>query len=299
MKTTLGKFLLLLMVTSLILGAPTVIKESGGEPPTRIEVINPLDGTNLFNFTTEDIHAGENFAIEVWGYEFTNAFTWQVMLFWDPTLLNCTEVVIPEDSPWVFDVSPGVVINSEEGWFSTGYSSLGAAHDIAEGIMVRVTMTVLQEPNKTVTVLSSALTLGELGKDTYVLDADLDTIPATLIDGTFEYHFIIARPYLEVRDSKDGDRFYEAKSLGEDVAIDVYIRNLDPAWELVAVQFCLLYNYTLLNATQEYDEGGFLEAFVNGGEKVYSTLFNATSLGTHRSHHLNRHLQDTTTTQWV
>jgi len=262
MKTTLGKFLLLLMVTSLILGAPTVIKESGGEPSTRIEVINPLDGTNLFNFTTEDIHAGENFTIEVWGYEFTGAFTWQVKLSWDPTILSCAEVVIPEDSPWKFDVTPGTVINNEEGWFATGYSSLGPTHDIAEGIMVRVTMTVLQEPNKTVTMLSSALSLGELGTDTYVLDADMSTIPATLIDGTFEYHFIIARPYLEVV-----PRFYEAKKLGEDVAIDVYIRNLDPAWELVAVQFCLLYNYTLLNATQEYDEGGFLEAFVNGGEQ--------------------------------
>ena len=253
-KTAALCVLIVLMLSILSLIGLAIRSASAYDTPPLIAVV-----PSNISLDYETTPPGSNFTIEVWGYNFTNAFTWQVMLFWDPTILNCTEVVVPEDSPWKWDVTPGVVINNDEGWFSTGYSSLGAAYNVTEGIMVVATFTIIKAPGAGQS-LSCPLDLGEYNKDTYVLDYDLNPIEATLEPGTFTYSYILPSPMIVLE-----SQYCKVSGPGELFNVSVSIRGLNALWNLTKVQFSIPYNTSLLDYVTYYN-GSFLEQFVNGGE---------------------------------
>lgn len=62
---------------------------------------------------------------------------------------------------------------------------------------------------------------------------------------------------------------YKAYVGGEDMAVEVWVRNIDPGWEIIAFQFSLWYNTSMLELTS-VENGTWLDGFVSNNE---STLY--------------------------
>jgi len=88
-------------------------------------------------------------------------------------------------------------------------------------------------------------------------------MPVTLEDGYYEYTWPPPpHPSLEVKPST-----YNATSLGEDVAVDIWVENVSEDWKIVGFQFVLAFNNTLLEP-DHYEAGTFMEPFANDGESM-------------------------------
>ncbi|MEM2702766.1 MAG: hypothetical protein QXR45_06365 [Candidatus Bathyarchaeia archaeon] len=57
------------------------------------------------------------------------------------------------------------------------------------------------------------------------------------------------------------------EKLGDDVAVEVWVRDVEAGWSIIAFQFALWFNTTCLQATY-YEVGTWLDGFANNGESV-------------------------------
>ena len=100
--------------------------------------------------------------------------------------------------------------------------------------------------------------------DTFLLDPNMSPMPYTPEPGHYEIFWAVPTiyPYYTIVPTD-----YTAHALGEDVEIDVYVHDVDPAWEIVGFQFALAFNNTLLEP-DDYEAGTFMEPFANDGESI-------------------------------
>jgi len=96
MKHNIGKILSFLLITFLILSiipALTLVQAQ----TTTLEIINKLDGTHEFNFTTAEKSVGDTVTINITVKDVADLQTWQVAVQWDPTMLNYSSIFLPLD----------------------------------------------------------------------------------------------------------------------------------------------------------------------------------------------------------
>lgn len=227
------------------------------------------DGTPVavgdFVFWSNETTAGKTFYIEVWLNDDTNdinCYAWQIKLYYDTSLLTATDAYTPTASRYLLEQLTGKVVDDSAGYVMMGYSRVGdVPGKNGTDILCKILFTVDVAPGYGESIHCD-LTLDPVL--TYVLDPDLETVPGVaLLGGYYELNWAAPTtfPYFEVKPST-----YKATTLGEDVAFEVWAKNVDAGWEIIAFQFVLRFNATLLEATT-YENGTWLDTFVDHGEQ--------------------------------
>ncbi|MDI6690247.1 MAG: hypothetical protein QME50_00045 [Candidatus Bathyarchaeota archaeon] len=215
-----------------------------------------------------DTHAGDIFYIRVYLGAVTNLWNWQIKLYFNASLLQCTKAFIPADSPFKFAVTPTPVIDNTTGYVMMGSSRLGGEPGVSgSGDLAWIVFEVAQGVGYE-EYYSCDFTFDAV--DTFLLDPDMADIPFTSEPGHYEIFWAPPEiyPYYMVYPAE-----YKARVLGQDVQIDILVKNVDPAWEIIGFQFALRFNATLLEPVN-YTEGTFMENFTNNGESViYASAF--------------------------
>jgi hypothetical protein len=158
---------------------------------TTVEIINPLDGTHQFNFTTAQKSVGDVFRINITVGSVTNLFSWQVKISWDPALLTYVNLTLPADH--VFSQTQGFykigpVANVTGGNVVIGCVVSDASYDTFNGtgslaqMYLRINQGVL--PGQSV---ESNLAFLNIGFDTFLLNRAGGDIAFTPIEGHYKY----------------------------------------------------------------------------------------------------------------
>jgi len=207
-----------------------------------------------------DTRTCDMFYVDVYCENVENLWNWQVNFTFDPTILEVVNAYIPPTSKFNFAVTPPPVIDNENGFVVIGSSRLGTQPGVSgSDVLARIVIHVKKGAGY-LEHLSCDL---KLVGGTRLKDPAMADIPCDLVDGYYEIFWVVPpAPSIYVSPS-----VYKATRLDEDVKIDVYVRDVAPAWEIIGFQFVLRFNQTLIEPTG-YDAGTFMEGFANNGESV-------------------------------
>ena len=170
-----GLLLMLLLSVSLMLSMFSFNSRTAGDAPTQLSIL-PKSIVNI------SITAGSTFTINCSVVDVSNLFTWQVKVYFNPAVLNCTDVYYPSDHIFAgkmfLPVTP--VIDNDEGFFLFGCSLMGAETPFSGS------GTLCQANFKVKAVGESYLNYSEpYGEDTFLLDSNLDIIFVEVTNGYF------------------------------------------------------------------------------------------------------------------
>jgi hypothetical protein len=79
---------------------------------THLQVVNPITGDGMFNFTADDKRVGDTFLVNVTVANVQRMVCWQFALQWDSSLLECVKATVPSDnvfSYWNVSDEPVIV----------------------------------------------------------------------------------------------------------------------------------------------------------------------------------------------
>lgn len=239
-----------------------------------ISIINPDTEDSDFIFDTNTAYVGYQFTAEIWVNVTEDIDTWQTNVQFDPEYIECVSVSLPSDH--IFEgrtvVQPDPTIKNVSGYVIWGSTIMSGAPFAGVGKEFQMTFEIMKEPPRLGT-LSCDITFDFVSEfPTYFVDTAGGKIIPTPMDGYYEFSWAepTTRPYLEVVPS--------SKAVGGAAPIDivpiefvlsVYLKNLDANWQLIAYQFFLTFNDTLLELT-DVEEGPFL---TDPSWAAYGTMF--------------------------
>lgn len=271
MKAKMTKLVALLFTMTFAISALSAIQVSAD--PTTIEIINPLTGDGNFIFDTNTLGLGDTFLARVIVTDVTGLWQFQVLVGFDPALLNVVSMTYTSDiGDYVFDGIGTIPVTPEidnvVGYVIGGVNSLDAGNTFTgSGTLCMITFEVMAEPERygvlgpsTIDLITTGTNTKKPGFYTFVADSDMTELDYTGYDATYQFSWAAPTtlPWLEV------DPSYKKVGGGAPITItpiyftvDILIHNVDPEWQLVAVQFRLVYDPVLLNATA-ITEGTFM-----------------------------------------
>jgi hypothetical protein len=237
---------------------------------TNMAIVNPLDGTNSFTFTTDDLPVGSTFAINLTVIGATDLATWQARVEWNPAFLEFVSFVFPSDDVF-FNKSPirAPTDSSVPGSMLAGaVAGPGAGSFTGTGTLGVLTLKILDGADSTCPIQYT-----NLGSDTFLLDINGNDIVFTLINGVYTLTKVAAgKPSFKLQPSpikplKKGDTF----------TVDVMVSGVDPGAEIIGFQYSIMWDTSLIAPTAPYfANGSFLETFqYNEGGVIYATDINA------------------------
>jgi hypothetical protein len=289
MKNTLAKVISALMIATALLGFAAVFKigvANGADTP--LLFVDPQNSI----FPPPTMNVNSTFLVNVTVANITNLAGIQYSLTWDPTLLKCNSmterfyydplITMPADIPdninqikksfnntagtsnYAFTWTDGPLAKAN-GYDPANITTSGDAYGIPgypwpQGKHGTCTFnfTVLQQPNSTVPMLSSALHItGDI-----LGDADGLPIAHTNVDGLYQNQFIILPPYFSMTTQGPGaaGSTYTAHSVGETFNVTVMVNDLDASYVAVGFEFKLGYNGSMLSVLHVW-EGPWLPPF--------------------------------------
>jgi len=179
-----------------------------------------VDGTTLYvdPVTVQDVPVGGAFKINVVVGDVQNLFTWQIKLLFNSTVLNCTTAVYPAtggifQGKSIIPVTP--TIDNSVGFVLYGASLMGADSASGSGILCEISFKVLAVGKSDLEFSSP------YGGDTFLLDVELELIPATIQGGFFANIPVPLRDIAVTVLSLSNNRPKE----GENVSISVTVLN--------------------------------------------------------------------------
>ena len=206
---------------------------------------------------------GQQFTINITLENVADLYGWEVKLFWDNSLLNCTAEeypILPEglnwESPNSLLLGPGIEqeYNATHGRWYHGLSALPMSPPMPEPFtgtikLVTLTFEVIYQPP-----LNGSCFLDLV--DTKVSDSEAVSIDHEDVDGYYEILSPPApptsEPMLEIRPES-------VNTLADSVFdIEVAITNVEAAATLVGAEFKLRYNTTILSVVHA-TEGSFMK----------------------------------------
>jgi len=240
------------------------------------------------SYTTDMVLPGHKFNVTAWVSDVTDLFGYQVTIYYNATVLNCTKAVIPTtDSEFIFYAMAGYPPPPGSGYFDswgyslTGYSLLSGTAS-GTGKLAVFEFEIMASPPKLGSVTSdliiSYVPSGGVF-DTKLKDNLGGTIPSTQIDGFFEY--IWAPPpqtSITVDPSLVEYGPYPPSAVGEHFNISIMMNGLSPGWELVSVSLNKTFDPTLLEVLGVYEgdwwagsggAGGTTFDYVVGSDNVF------------------------------
>lgn len=265
----------ILCVLMLVLPMVVTLTPRAKAQSTTLSVINPLVGSNKFQFTTAVTHAGDTFIANLVVTDVTDLFGWQVNVTFDPSMLNVLDIYMPPGN--VFDgkstLPTGKTIDNTNGYVLWAVSlGVGETPVSGSGVICAIRFRIMSEPERKET-LTSMIVIDRVGTFyTFLSDPFANEIPFVEVNGEYEFAWAppTTKPYLELLPSPvvlaPGN---EKLVLPKAFDINVYIRNIDVNWQLVGVQFVVTFNATIIKATGA-TEGPFMQSYAF---PEYGTLF--------------------------
>ncbi|MEM2779873.1 MAG: cohesin domain-containing protein [Candidatus Bathyarchaeia archaeon] len=236
-----------------------------------LHVISPVTGDSEFIFSSDVNKPGDTFWANVVIRNYDGLYTWQIRILFNPEHVNVVSAVygnIFENLPEGWSTAPSpVVINNDEGYILWGNSLTGEVYGVngTEATLCKIKFKIMKEPPR-YGQLESYFTFYFGVGGTFIEDgagARKDSA-ATLPTEPGHYKYMWAppatRPYLEVVPSEV--KFLTGEMIvgtpKAEFTVDIWIKNLDKDWLLIAVQFMLFYNTTLLEVVS-VTEGPFMQ----------------------------------------
>jgi len=239
-----------------------------------------------YNFTSPPTKAGDKFLVNVYSYNISKLYVYQVVLVYNRSVLNCTNAWPNngwDDPNWVFyDRELGMTAwQHEEGQPSAGYNAemVGDMLDTFENIslvdtevlMARFEFEILVDPpsyGELMTVLDLANPF--FGGTAYAY-AEIPIIQTSsdLTNSNYVNKWE-ALPTIEVEPES-----YTATHVGETFDINVTINDADASLRIIAVQFRLSYDNAPLEVV-EVVEGPFMRQFNTTPAEPYTYFMNFT-----------------------
>jgi hypothetical protein len=242
--------------------------------PTTMEILNPLDGTHDFNFTTAQKNVGDKFSININVTNVVDLAGWQMAIAWDPTLLQYSSMIIPTNNIFAGesllkagpDVSvPGLVV----------YGAIlpPGGHGVnGSGILAQLNLTIIKAvSSEGPRLVQCNISFQNIGGDTFLLDSVGGVLVFTPIDGYYAYSAPPPPPaHLYMDPPKVVD---PALTPGNVFNVSLNVAN---ATKVGSWSASIFYNSSLLNATN-VEEGEFLKS-VNTTNFEFVTIegFNST-----------------------
>ena len=236
---------------------------------TTIHVINPITGDTDFLYSTDTHSEGDKFWANITLTDFTDVYTWQIKVLFDPALLNVEQAIYPSDHIFAgMTTAPAsAVIDNVTGSVLFGNSLTGAVPGVSgtSARLCQIQFVIMEEPAPGPgSFLECDLTFFVGVGGTFLLDSNGDEITVLKDEGYYNFAWQppSTEPYLEVLPvltelGKTGEMIIGVPAKSE-FEVGVYIRNLDKGWRLIAVQAMLYYNTTLLEYMSA-TEGPFMQ----------------------------------------
>jgi hypothetical protein len=155
---------------------------------TTMELVNRLDGTHQFNFTTAQKSVNDTFDVNITIGNVIELSSWQAGVAWDPTLLDFVSFVLPADNVLAYgspvstySVTPGYVV---------GGASLGpsATHNFTgSGRLAVLTLKIIKGVSSSgLRQVQCDLAFESLGTDTFLLSG-LASIDFVAVNAHYTY----------------------------------------------------------------------------------------------------------------
>jgi hypothetical protein len=169
----MGKIHYSIIPVLLLLLFPAILNRTFGDVGTVMRV-QPA--------SIQNISVGQSFTVNLTVADVPALFTWQIMLFFDSTILNCTAAVYPTAGGIftghnIIPVSP--IIDNTAGSVSFGASLSGSDIASGSGVLCQITFEVKG------TGTSDLKYSTPYGADTFLLEGDLNVVYSSLENGFF------------------------------------------------------------------------------------------------------------------
>jgi PKD repeat protein len=142
------------------------------------------------SIVNESLGPGTSLVINLTVTDVTSLFTWQAQIFFNPSILNCTNATYPADN--IFAGKPTIpvtpLIDNVGGSVTFGCSLSGLGVFTGSGVMCQIGFNVIGWGNSTLKYSVP------YGSDTFLLDTDLSVIPSMVANGYFENQFLPKPP---------------------------------------------------------------------------------------------------------
>jgi len=203
-------------------------------PPSIIDPTKTPSSTFTVNCTVQDV---------------TNLWNWQVKVYFSPSILECTNAIIPSGSPFAFPIQPTPIIDNVEGYVMLGASKIGATPGVSgSGVLAVIEFHVKG-------VGMSGINYSKpYGESTFLKDNTMTLItPVNVEDGFFSNWVPPPPAKLYVNPPRVVDPTLTPCN-EFNVTISIINATSLHAWDLN-----LYYNTTILTATNVF-EGDFLKS---------------------------------------
>jgi hypothetical protein len=156
---------------------------------TRLQVVNPITGDGVFNFTADDKKVGDTFLVNVTVANVQRMVCWQFALQWDSSLLECLNATVPSDNVFAYwNVSDEPVIVAGPDLSHRGLVFYGAEITYPDrigfngsGVLAQVEFKILNKDGQ------SDLSFVGIGIDTFLLSDSLSDIWFMPINAQYSY----------------------------------------------------------------------------------------------------------------
>jgi len=139
---------------------------------------------------------GSSIIINVTVADVTDMFTWQVKIFFDPSLLSCTNATFPPDNVFagrtIFPGGP--IIDNGGGSVKFGATIVVGSAFNGSGVLCQIGFVVLSRGQ---TGLNYSLPYGD---DTFFLNSNLSVIPSIVNNGYFDNRLAVPQPPVAIFD---------------------------------------------------------------------------------------------------
>jgi len=271
-------FLCAIIIGTLLMTIPTFQGYAAPEPKVSVDPKQNM-------FTTKDTTVGVTFNVSVKVADFVapGLYAYEFKLYYDNTMLEAIAwalppghfltpldvdgdgVTDPEDEMEIYKV-PATGIYHANGYVLVAISSQGDVKKpkVGFGVLAIITFKITKAPTG-----AEALSCNLELKGAVFADPDIKDITVTLAHGYYEFSPPRPLVYLSVQPSIVG-----AANVGDDVIVDITINAVEKEIKLVAVQWKLIYNTTLLETSEaSITEGDFFKSWAQKAGAGYETYF--------------------------
>ncbi|MEM3875062.1 MAG: PKD domain-containing protein [Candidatus Bathyarchaeia archaeon] len=170
-KTLTINLLLLLIIMALL---PISMSPTKANPTTTLKIVPD-------RIVNPSIAPGSTIAINVSVVDVSYFYSWQVKIFFNPAVLNCTNVEIPSDHIFAGRIYATVtpIIDNIKGYIMHTATLVGEQYVDGSGTLCKITFKVI---SKGVSNINFSRPYGD---KTYLWNYDLELIDADIIDGYF------------------------------------------------------------------------------------------------------------------
>jgi len=155
----------------------------------RLQVVNPITGDGVFNFTSHEKSVGDTFLVNVTVANVQRMVGWQFELQWNSTLLECVTATIPSDNVFAYwNANDEPIVIGGPDLSRRGLVIYGAGITYPDrigfngsGVLAQVEFKILNKGGQ------SDLSFAGIGTDTFLLSADLSDIWFIPISAQYSY----------------------------------------------------------------------------------------------------------------